>query len=200
MNSGPYPKRLSPASREDLRVHFQALGAEDRRLRFGSMISDEGIALYVEKIDFDRDAVFGVFDDDLQLAGAAHVAVAAGAAELGVSVLPAFRGLGIGSALFDRASMFARNGLVRVLFMHCLTENAAMMHIAKKSKMRIVSGSGEADAHLELAPSSPSSITREMMQEQIALFDYTLRSHVLRAKRIGEAVMAPTDLNTHNEN
>jgi GNAT superfamily N-acetyltransferase len=183
------PKKLSPANRDALLHHFRALEANDRRLRFGSMISDEGIADYVAQIDFDRDAVFGVFDDELGLAGVAHVAVAGGVAELGVSVLPGHRGAGIGSALFDRSGMFARNHLVRILFMHCLTENQAMMHIAKKSKMRIVAASGEADAHLELPPGDPASITREMMLEQVALLDYTLRSQVLSARRIGNAVL-----------
>jgi hypothetical protein len=180
-------KRLSPASRDALLHHFLALETNDRRLRFGSMISDEGIADYIARIDFERDAVFGVFDDELGLTGVAHVAVAGGVAELGVSVLHGHRGEGIGSALFDRSGMFARNNLVRILFMHCLTENQAMMHIAKKSKMRIVAASGEADAHLELPPGDPASITREMMQEQIALFDYALRSQVLSARRIGDA-------------
>ena len=183
------PKKLSPAARDDLRRHFCALEANDRRLRFGSMISDAGIDNYVAHIDFDRDAVFGVYGAELQLAGVAHVAVGGGVAELGVSVLPGHRGRGIGSALFDRAGMFARNHLLKTLFMHCLTENQAMMHIAKKSNMRIVAESGEADAHLELPPSDPSSIAREMFQEQVALFDYTLRSQVLSARRIGEAVM-----------
>jgi GNAT superfamily N-acetyltransferase len=191
--SSPYPKKLSPASRDALIRHFCALGGDDRRLRFGSMIADAGLAAYVAQIDFERDAVFGIFDEELTLAGVAHVAIATETAELGVSVLPACRGRGVGSALFDRAGMFARNALVRVLFMHCLTENAAMMHIARKAKMRIVAGGGEADAHLELAPGDPSSITREMMQEQIALFDFALRSHVLSARRIGEAVMSPAD-------
>jgi GNAT superfamily N-acetyltransferase len=185
--SAVLPKRLSPASHDALLRHFIALETNDRRLRFGSMISDAGIADYVARIDFERDAVFGVFDDELRLTGVAHVAVAGGVAELGVSVLPGHRGEGIGSALFDRSGMFARNHLVRILFMHCLTENQAMMHIARKSKMRIVAASGEADAHLELPPSDPASITREMMQEQIALFDYALRSQVLSARRIGDA-------------
>lgn len=176
-----------------MRRHFHALEPDDRRLRFGSMISNDGIDHYVAQIDFDRDAVFGVFDDELNLAGVAHVAVGGGVAELGVSVLPGHRGRGVGSALFDRAGMFARNHLLRTLFMHCLTENQAMMHIAKKSAMRIVAESGEADAHLELAPGDPASITREMMQEQIALFDYALRSQVLSARRIGDAAFNRSD-------
>lgn len=182
-------KKLSAASRDALKRHFRALAADDRRLRFGSMLSDGALDAYVDRIDFDRDAVFGVFDEQLNLAGVAHVAVAGGTAELGVSVLPPFRGRGIGTALFERAGTFARNKLVPILFMHCLTENQAMMHIAKKSRMRIVAESGEADAHLELPPSSPTSITRELMQEQMALFDYTLRAHVLSARRIGDAML-----------
>jgi GNAT superfamily N-acetyltransferase len=182
-------KKLAPIHRDALLRHFLALGEDDRRLRFGSMISDAGIADYVARIDFDRDAVFGVFDDDLNLTGAAHVAVGEGMAELGVSVLPGYRGQNIGTALFDRAGMFARNQLIRVLFMHCLAENQAMMHIARKSKMRIVAAGGEADAHLELPPSDPASIARELMQEQIALFDYNLRSRVLSQRRIFEAAL-----------
>jgi GNAT superfamily N-acetyltransferase len=181
-------KKLSSSSRDALKRHFLALGEDDRRLRFGSAVSDAAIAAYVDRIDFDRDAVFGVFDDDLALAGAGHVAIGNDMAELGVSVLPGHRGRGIGSALFERAHVFARNSLVHALFMHCLTENAAMMHIAKKSKMRIVAASGEADAHLELPPSDPSSIAGEMMQEQVALFDYALRAQVLSAQRIGAAL------------
>jgi RimJ/RimL family protein N-acetyltransferase len=181
------PKKLLPSNRDALLHHFYALEHDDRRLRFGSMISNAGIDQYVAQIDFDRDAVFGVFDDELNLTGAAHVAVAGGVAELGVSVLPEVRGRGVGSALFDRAATFARNHLVRILFMHCLSENQAMMHIARKSGMRIVADRGEVDAHLELPPSDPASITREMMQERVALFDYNLRSQVLSARRIGEA-------------
>jgi GNAT superfamily N-acetyltransferase len=184
-------KRLAPLHRDALLQHFLALGEDDRRLRFGNMISDAGVAEYVAGIDFNRGAVFGVFDDDLNLTGAVHVAIGEGMAELGVSVLPGYRGQNIGTALFDRAGMFARNQLIRVLFMHCLAENQAMLHIARKSKMRIVAAAGEADAHLELAPGDPASIARELMQEQIALFDYNLRSQVLSARRIREAAFAP---------
>jgi GNAT superfamily N-acetyltransferase len=183
-------KRLAPMHRGAVLQHFLLLGPEDRHLRFGGMISDQGIADYVAGIDFDRGEVFGVFDDDLGLVGACHVALSEGMAELGVSVLSGNRGRGIGSALFDRAGTFARNQRVEVLFMHCLTENSAMMHIARKSKMRIVAASGEADAHLQLLPGDSASITRELLQEQIALFDYALRSQVLSARRIRDAAFA----------
>ena len=50
-------------------MHLVALSPEDRRLRFGVSVTDETIAGYVERLDFDRDAVFGVRDDDGALVG-----------------------------------------------------------------------------------------------------------------------------------
>lgn len=152
--------------------HLRKLDAEDRRLRFGLAIGDAAIDDYVTRIDFGRDAVFGVFDDALELSGAAHLARADAHAELGVSVLPAHRGRGIGAALLARALLHARNWGIATLFMHCLTENGVMMHLAQKQGMRIVVESGEADAHLELPPPSPASIAQALFDERVGLFDY----------------------------
>src|SRR5215471_9321740 len=97
-------QRLSANARSALAEHFLALPAEDRRLRFGSSLSSEAIGEYVGRIDFERDAVFGVHDDALALIGVAHLALADDSAELGISVLPQHRGVGVGSELFARAS------------------------------------------------------------------------------------------------
>src|SRR4051812_34971007 len=150
-------KELSRVDRTALDRHFIALDSDDRRLRFGIALSDTALRSYVERIDFDHDAAFGVLDDELHLVGAAHVARSASNAELGVSVLPLHRGRGIGGELLARAHMRARNWGVRSLFMHCLAENRAMMHLARKQRMEIVSESGEADAWLRLAPADASS-------------------------------------------
>ncbi len=183
-------RELSRLERGKLAAHFLALGAEDRRLRFGQPISDASVADYVERIDFGRDALFGVFDDELNLAGAAHLARAEDHAELGVSVLPAHRGRGIGGALLERAHLHARNWGIGMLFMHCLSENAAMMHLARKQGMRIAAASGEADAHLALPPASPSSITGALLAERAGLFDYALKSQLVSARRLLAAALA----------
>ncbi len=180
-------KRLHTADRGPLTAHLLALSGEDRRLRFGVAASDATLRDYVARIDFGRDAVFGFFADDLSLGGAAHVGVADGVAELGVSVLPAYRRRGIGSGLFQRASDFARNHFIRTFFMHCLTENAAMMHIARKSGMKIVAGGGEADAHLLLPPLDGGTITTEFLQDRLALYDYNLKAQVLGWHRLRSA-------------
>ena len=144
--------------RPALVAHSVKLADEDRRLRFGTPRTDHSLAEYVESLDFDRDAVFGVFDDDLRLA-ASRTSRCLEFAELGVSVLPAARQHGNGTALFERANLFARTHYIPTMFTHCLTENRTMMRIASKAGMVIVTEAGEADARLELPPAGMTSIT-----------------------------------------
>jgi len=146
-------RELSKLDRASLEPHFLALDGEDRRLRFGAAINDDAVRAYVARVDFERDAAFGVF------------------------------GRGIGGALLARAHLRARNWGVRALFMHCLTENGAMMHLARKQEMRIVVESGEADAWLRLSPADASSHFGEVFAERVALFDYALKQ--------GRAWLAP---------
>ena len=181
-------QRLHGRARAALLAHFLALGAEDRRLRFGSSLSAELVAQYVDGIDFGRDAVFGVYDMSLLLVGVAHLALLDDHAELGLSVLPGHRGRGIGSALFERGAAHARNRSVPRLYMHCLNENAAVVHIARKFDMHIVVAAGEADAHLELPPASASSIAGELVTDRLALYDYALKSHVATWKGVNTAL------------
>lgn len=180
-------KELSRLQRDLLLEHFLALYAEDRRLRFGVCLSDQAVSDYVARIDFGRDAVFGVFDDDMRLAGAGHLARGDGFAELGVSVLPAHRGRGMGGALLARTHVHARNWGVPTLFMHCLAENGAIMHLARKQGMRIAAERGEADAYLELLPGDAASIANALIADRVALFDYALKSQVHAAKRLAAA-------------
>ena len=181
-------KRIDQNGRDMLLAHFVALSTEDRRLRFGASLSAEAIERYVDGMNFDRDAVFGVFDDELALIGVAHVAFSDDVAELGISVLPERRGRGAGRALFARASEHARNRFVSRLFMHCLAENAAIMHIARTSGMDIVAAAGDADAHLALSPASPASVTGEYLTDRLALYDYALKAHLATLKGINSAL------------
>ncbi len=183
-------QRLSEGARAALMAHFLALPTEDRRLRFGSLPNAEGIAGYVDRIDFDCDAVFGVHDDRLALVGVAHVAFSDDFAELGLSVLPAHRGHGVGGALFERAAAHARNRFIPRLFMHCLAENAPIMRMARRYGMDIATAAGDADAHLELPPASPASITGEFVADRLALYDHALRAHGAAWKRINAALVA----------
>jgi RimJ/RimL family protein N-acetyltransferase len=191
----PVPVReLSSADRDRLLTHFLALEEDDRLLRFGQIVPDHVIENYVRNIDFAHDTVFGVFNSELQLVGVGHLAYLPAdgdkrTAEFGVSVLESARGRGIGSKLFARAAIRSRNTSVSTLYMHCLSRNSRMMHIAKKSGMKIEYSYGEADAYLSLAPADQSSFFTEMMQEQAAVFDYAIKRQARRATQMLNALM-----------
>jgi GNAT superfamily N-acetyltransferase len=180
-------RELSHLDRAALERHFLALGTGDRRLRFGVSLGDAALRAYVSGIDFERDRAFGVFDDELRLLAAAHLGLARGHAELGVSVLPGHRGRGFGGALLARAQMHARNRGERALFMHCLAENATMMHLARKQGMALCVAAGEADAWLKLEPADASTHFGEVFAQRVAVFDYAFKAHVANARRLAGA-------------
>jgi RimJ/RimL family protein N-acetyltransferase len=162
-------RELTERDRRRLLMHFLSLTGEDRRLRFGSPLSDEALTRYVQHIDFHRDVLFGAYDDTLTLIGVAHLSfvprdafpaianVTAGkfGAELGLSVRSSERGEGIGAALLKRAEVRCRNEGIDTIFMHCLLDNQAMIHVARKAGMEIHTGQGGMDACLKLAPDRP---------------------------------------------
>jgi hypothetical protein len=159
-----------------LKQHFLALDVEDRRLRFGVPLKDEQLIEYVDRIRFGQDAVFGVYSNELKLVGVAHLASRSDPAELGLSVLPEARGMGVGTMLFDRAAMRARNLGIVEIFMHCLAQNGTVLHIARKAGMRIVYASGEAEARLELPPATTASYGLELVENQAALMDWAVKA------------------------
>jgi RimJ/RimL family protein N-acetyltransferase len=170
--------RLNHSHLDLVRRHFDELADDDVRLRFGNMLNRDARHAYVNGIRFERDSVFGIFTDELTLLGVAHLACLDGAAELGISVLSPYRGHGIGTALFKRATMRARNLQIVELFMHCLAQNAAIMHIARKAGMRIIVDHADADAYLELPPGNPLTLGQELVQQQFAQFDLSLKANV----------------------
>ena len=122
--------------------HLLSLDEGDRYLRFGYQASDHQIERYVERIDFMRDEVFGIFNRRLELIALAHLAMPdspsdraeGGAAEFGVSVVRKARGRGFGARLFEHAMLHARNRGVQTLTIHALSENAAMLKIARDAE------------------------------------------------------------------
>lgn len=189
--------RLSEHNRAALRRHFIALSPEDLRLRFEHVISEPALLRYVDAIDFEADAVFGVFDEKLELGGVAHLGLRDEAAEFGVSVTPGHRARGIGTALYRRAYEYCRNHGIDTLFVHCLKENKAMMHIARKAGMRIVLDAAEVEAHLHVPPGDPASYTEEFLDDRVGLFDLALKSQFLAARAIVDAMTEAAETLTH---
>ena len=182
-------RELHAGHLEEILQHLLQLNDEDRRLRFGSQTPNEVIERYVRGLDFNKDAVFGIFDLDLKLIGMAHLAYLpeikghARAAEFGVSVLSEGRSQGLGTALLQRSAVHSRNTRVETLFVHCLSNNKAMMHLAKKTGMSVEYAYGDADAYLKLPPASPATIVQEAANKQWADFDYAWKANLKRSNR-----------------
>jgi GNAT superfamily N-acetyltransferase len=178
-------RSLGPGHRQRIAEHLKLLEPEDRYLRFGYPARDEHIDQYVEKLDFDRDDIFGIYNRKLELIAMAHLAYSENpemksCAEFGVSVLGKARGRGFGQRLFERAVMHARNEGVDMLFVHALSENRAMLHIARKAGATIEYMGSEADAYLRLPGATFDSRIAEMVEEQVALTDYRLKQQAQR--------------------
>jgi GNAT superfamily N-acetyltransferase len=161
-------QRLPPEQRPALLAHLLSLPPSDRQLRFGMASAPSVIADYVAKLDFARDTLLGVHDDDLSLAALAHVAFAGAEAEIGLSVLPRHRRRGLGAALLERAVEHARNRGAGALLMDFLSINAPVVRLAQRLGMRIFAAGIESRARLELARPSAASRLAELAGDALA--------------------------------
>ena len=94
----------------------------------------------------------------------------------GVSVLPSARGKGYGARLFDRAAMHAANEGVSMMFIHALSENTAMLKIARNAGAKVERDGSESEAYLQLPASTLDSKVTEIIEEQLAQTDYRLKA------------------------
>jgi len=102
--------------------------------------------------------------------------------EFGVSVLPHYRGRGFGARLFEHAMLHARNRGVETLFIHALSENVAMLKIARKAGATVERSGSESEAWLRLPPDTLASHVDELVEHQAAELDYRLKVH---ARKVG---------------
>lgn len=171
---------LSLRHKPRIERHLYALSEGDRYLRFGYAATNEQIERYVQGLDFGRDEIFGVFNRRLELVAMAHLAYSidpqwATCAEFGVSVASHQRGKGLGRKLFEHAVMHARNQGVNMLFIHALSENTAMLKIARQAGAAVQRDGSESDAYLALPQADLDSQFSGLMQEQMAQVDYQLK-------------------------
>ena len=173
-------RSIGPRHAERITAHLLSLEPRDRYLRFGYSANDEQIRRYVAGLNFERDEIFGIYNRKLELIAMAHLAFSTdpeltSCAEFGVSVLAHARGRGYGARLFDRAAMHSRNEGVQMMFIHALSENTAMLTIARKAGATVERDGSESEAYLKLRPADLDSRMTEMVDEQIAQTDYRLK-------------------------
>jgi GNAT superfamily N-acetyltransferase len=181
-------RSLGPRHRERIAQHLLALSPQDRYLRFGYAAQEAQIRAYADKLDFERDDIYGIYNRSLVLIAMAHLAFAAepqceNCAEFGVSVLSDARGNGYGTQLFDRAITHARNKGVDLMFIHALSENVPMLKIAHNAGALVERDGSESEAYLRLPPADLESRMTEAVADRFAEVDFQLK---LQAKRFWE--------------
>jgi GNAT superfamily N-acetyltransferase len=188
-------RSLASRHRPRIAAHLRQLSEHDRYLRFGYPATDEQIGKYVDMLDFERDEVFGIFNRRLELIAMAHLANSPAAtaggrrmAEFGVSVLAPARGRGYGARLFEHAVLHARNRGVDSLFIHALSENTAMLKIARTAGAVVQRDGPESEAWLQLPPETIGTRFNELMEQQAAEIDYRIKVQAHRMNEILEAI------------
>ncbi|MCW7539927.1 GNAT family N-acetyltransferase [Aquabacterium sp. A7-Y] len=187
-------RSLAPRHRARILRHLLGLEPHDRYLRFGYAAGDAQIEKYVESLDFERDEVFGVFNRRLELIAVAHLAYEApqqiagrpAMVEFGVSVSPSARGRGLGARLFERAVMHARNRRIDTLYIHALSENTAMLKIARRAGAQVERDGSESEAYLKLPPDTFATHLEQLLEQQAAEVDYRLKVNAKRFQSLLE--------------
>ena len=187
-------RSLSPRHRGEIVAHLTALSGQDRYLRFGYSATDEQIARYVDGINFDRDEVFGVFNRRLSLIALAHLAypdvsqTGSHAAEFGGSVSEHARGRGYGARLFEHAMLHARNRGLGNLFIHALSENTAMLKIARHAGAVVERSGSESDATLKLPQDTVASQVEQWVERHAAAIDYQFKQQAQVVDELLDAI------------
>jgi len=174
-------RSLGENHRARIAEHLLTLSPQDRYYRFGFSAKDAQVQAYVAGLNFDRDEIFGIYNRHLKLIAMAHLAYSSdtrvnASSEFGVSVLEPVRGRGYGGRLFERAVMHARNEGVTTMYVHVLSENTAMLTIARRAGATVVRDGAESEAHLSLTPSTFQTQMAEMMEEHLAQANYQMKA------------------------
>lgn len=175
-DSRPQPpaiiRRLWWTERGQVADHLLRLSERDRYLRFGGRVADASVHAHVHGGDAFGRHFIGAFVDGV-LRGVAEFALVQRLprpeGELAFSVEAAWQGLGIGTELFRRMLVFARNRGVGRVFIVSLPSNRRMRHIAAKFRLDIRPAEGEMEGRLELVSPDYLSVLEEAVGESGAL-------------------------------
>ncbi|NJL08882.1 MAG: GNAT family N-acetyltransferase [Methylacidiphilales bacterium] len=150
------------------RDHLSRLAPDDRRLRFGMDTADDVIAEHAAKAFAGGAVIHGFFIDGV-LRGAAELHILNSLppveAEIAFSVEAEYRNSGVGSALFGRTLLVARNRGVTTVSMSCLPSNRPMQSLAKKFEAKIKYNLADVIGELKTPGPTPISLWREMVAD-----------------------------------
>jgi hypothetical protein len=163
-------RSLGPRQRPRILSHLLSLGEHDRYLRFGYIANDAHIGRYVDQLDFERDEVFGIFNRRLELVAMAHLAYLGHDGQRPPAPSSASRccraaaGAASAARLFESACLHARNRGIDTMIVHALTENMAMLKIARSAGATLEREGPTPRPSLQLPPEDLGSHLTQMVE------------------------------------
>lgn len=161
-------RKLWASDTAALKAHLLRLDAESRRMRFGTPVTDYFIDHYAQNALGSHSISHGYFVDGV-LRGVAELrgfrGVSGGEAEAAFSVEKDYQNKGIGTELFSRTVLAARNRGISKLFVNFLSQNARMQAIAKKFDAVVTYDSDGGHAQIEAPRANALSIWKEAITD-----------------------------------
>lgn len=148
--------------------HLKNLSDEDRYTRFGYAASSQAIDSMILNILYHQDEhhIFTYYTDG-HIVGFGHLAREDDAWELAVSVDKGYQGRGIANELMDHMIAWGKTHGVEVLYMHCITENQKIQHLARKHGLKSWDRSGhELTSRVRLPEPTVMDYTANFVREQ----------------------------------
>lgn len=174
----------------------------DRRLRFGYEAPNDAVEKYIEtSLDkFGRINMWFVVDIECferssgrKIIASCHVSMnpETNTAEMGCTVSPDYRNQKIGQELFNRGITWARMAGAENVFMHCLSENRTIQHIAQKGGMTVVTiDPTEKESTIQIKQNRYEAGFKDYVMDQIAIYDVAIRKQTFFAKKFMKGLVS----------
>ena len=189
------PRKLTTFDKQKLVEHFMVdIVKNDRRLRFGYEAPDSSVKKYIEDslYNFGTINMWFVVEDESKLIATCHVALnrETNTAEMGCTVSPDYRNQKIGQELFNRGITWARMAGAENVFMHCLSENKTIQHIAQKGGMTVVTiDPSEKESTIQIKQNRYEAGFKDYIMDQIAIYDTAIRKQQFFTKKFMKGLM-----------
>lgn len=153
--------------------HLKSLDQADRYTRFGYQIKDEIIDAVILNILYHfNDHHLFTCEVDGVIVGFGHLAKEDTDWELAVSVAKEYQGQGIADSLMTFMIDWGKTRGITSVFMHCISENRKIQHLAIKHGLRTIErAGGEITSKVELPKPTPLDYTLDFIREQRELLD-----------------------------
>ena len=167
-------RRVLPHEYGKYKTHLQALDAQSKHLRFGTVLSDSIIEKFCDRLDPYKHILFCVEDTELNFIGVGHISLENGM-ELAFSVFKEHQGRGLGSSLMKRCIQWCRTNNILKGCMVCLPHNRVIKHLCSKHGIHLSTEQGETTAAVSLDKPSIDTYVSEGVASNLAIIDYAVK-------------------------